>query len=200
MKRADIRRDRFKAFGPASPRAFGPASHRRPLAHRLAGTGAALLLGALGGALPGASTAMAETAATPILVPATIQSSALEAAIAPAGVVETPASDTPEADAPLATRIGTGVASWYGKQFAGRRTASGETFDPSELTAAHRTLPFGSKVLVTNPRNGQSVVVRINDRGPFKHSRVIDVSRAAAVELGLIGPGSGQVTLDLIEE
>lgn len=194
MKRAALNRDRAP---------FGPVSHRHPLARRIAGAGAALLLGALGATLPAASPALAETA-TPILVPAALQSSALEAAMTPRSVVETP-GDEADADEPAstpsaATRIGGGVASWYGKEFKGRRTASGEAFNPSELTAAHRTLPFGSKVLVTNPRNGKSVVVRINDRGPFKHSRVIDVSHAAAAELGLVGPGSGQVTLDLIEE
>ncbi|MDD3799923.1 MAG: septal ring lytic transglycosylase RlpA family protein [Novosphingobium sp.] len=95
--------------------------------------------------------------------------------------------------------LGSGMASYYGAQFAGRRTASGEMFDPTELTAAHRTLPFGSKVLVTNEKTGQSVVVRINDRGPFARSRVIDVSKAAARELGLIGPGHGEVSLTLLD-
>ena len=100
--------------------------------------------------------------------------------------------------APAEEEIGSGMASWYGPKFAGRRTASGETFDPTEYTAAHRTLPFGSKVRVTNERTGKSVVVRINDRGPFARSRVIDVSQAAARDLGLIGPGHGEVTLSLL--
>ena len=95
--------------------------------------------------------------------------------------------------------IGRGVASWYGPKFAGKRTASGETFDPSEYTAAHRTLPFGSQVRVTN-ETGKSVVVRINDRGPFTGGRVIDVSQAAARDLGLIGPGHGSVTLAVLDE
>jgi rare lipoprotein A len=95
--------------------------------------------------------------------------------------------------------VGDGVASWYGPKFAGRRTASGETFDPTEYTAAHRTLPFGSTVRVTT-QSGKSVVVRINDRGPFAKGRVIDVSQAAARDLGLIGPGHGRVTLALRDE
>ncbi len=91
-----------------------------------------------------------------------------------------------------------GMASWYGPKFKGRRTASGERFNPSDYTAAHRSLPFGSKVRVTNRRNGRTVVVRINDRGPFVRGRVIDVSQAAAGELGLIGPGHGEVALALL--
>ena len=97
------------------------------------------------------------------------------------------------------TSLGGGMASYYGRKFDGRRTASGETFDMTELTAAHRTLPFGSKVRVTNAANGRSVVVRINDRGPFHGGRLIDVSRAAAERLGLIAPGSGRVTLTLLD-
>ncbi|MBD3730298.1 MAG: septal ring lytic transglycosylase RlpA family protein [Sphingomonadales bacterium] len=91
------------------------------------------------------------------------------------------------------------MASYYGRAFAGRRTASGESFDPGQLTAAHRTLPFGSKVRVTSQASGRSVIVRINDRGPFSRGRVIDLSRAAAEQIGLIGPGHGQVTLELVE-
>jgi rare lipoprotein A len=89
--------------------------------------------------------------------------------------------------------VGTGVASWYGAELAGHRTASGERFDPGELTAAHRTLPLGTHVKVTY--HGRSVVVRINDRGPFAGHRVIDLSRAAAEEIGLRRAGSGKVTL-----
>ena len=101
---------------------------------------------------------------------------------------------------PVAEEIGGGMASWYGSRFAGKPTASGERFDPSDYTAAHRSLPFGSLVRVTNSRTGESVVVRINDRGPFAEDRVIDVSRAAASELGLIGPGHAEVTLALLED
>jgi len=94
--------------------------------------------------------------------------------------------------------LGSGRASYYGRRFHGRPTASGEAFDMHAMTAAHRTLPFGSLVRVTNVANGRSVVVRINDRGPFHGNRVIDVSRAAATELGLIAPGSGEVDLELL--
>lgn len=95
--------------------------------------------------------------------------------------------------------LGGGVASYYANHFHGRRTASGERFDMAALTAAHRTLPFGSKVRVTNPANGKSVVVRINDRGPFTRGRTIDVSHAAARRLGLIARGHGRVELALLD-
>jgi rare lipoprotein A len=91
------------------------------------------------------------------------------------------------------TRIQSGQASWYGPGFQGRRTASGERFNTQDLTAAHRTLPFGTKVRVTNTKTGQSVVVRINDRGPYAHGRVIDLSRASAQSIGI--DGLAQVTL-----
>ena len=101
---------------------------------------------------------------------------------------------------PAGTDLGTGVASFYGRKFNGRMTASGERFDMTELTAAHRTLPFGSRVRVTNLANGESVIVRINDRGPYSGNRVIDLSRAAATEIGLIGRGSGKVDLQLLDD
>ena len=86
--------------------------------------------------------------------------------------------------------VQSGQASWYGPGFHGRKTASGETFNTNELTAAHRTLPFGTKVRVINKRTGKSVVVRINDRGPFAHGRVIDLSRASAQAIGISGTAS----------
>src|SRR5438270_13680731 len=79
------------------------------------------------------------------------------------------------------------VATYYGQEFAGRRTASGEKFNPSGLTAAHRTLPFGTQVRVTNSRNGRSIIVRINDRGPFVKGRAIDLSSGAARAIGMGG-------------
>jgi rare lipoprotein A len=93
-----------------------------------------------------------------------------------------------------------GEASWYGAKFNGRRTASGERFNMRLLTAAHPTLPFGTLVRVTNVENGRQVVVRINDRGPFKRRRVIDVSYAAARELELLGTGTARVELALMGE
>jgi rare lipoprotein A (peptidoglycan hydrolase) len=88
-----------------------------------------------------------------------------------------------------------GEASWYGPGFHGRRTASGEQFDSNALTAAHRTLPFGSRVRVVNKRTGDSVVVRINDRGPYVGGRVIDLSRASAEALGISGVGSVEISV-----
>lgn len=91
--------------------------------------------------------------------------------------------------------IARGLASWYGGKFHGRRTASGERFDMNELTAAHPSLPFGTRLRVRNPRNGREVEVRINDRGPFTGGRIIDLSRAAADAIGLIQAGVGPVIL-----
>ncbi|MCC6813007.1 MAG: septal ring lytic transglycosylase RlpA family protein [Rubrivivax sp.] len=88
-----------------------------------------------------------------------------------------------------------GMASWYGPGFHGRLTASGERFDQNDLTAAHKTLPFGTRVLVHSPRTGKQVVVRINDRGPFVRGRVIDLSKAAARMLGLHALGHDAVVL-----
>jgi len=88
-----------------------------------------------------------------------------------------------------------GVASWYGAEMGRRRTANGERFDPEALTAAHRSLPLGTRVQVTNLRNGRSVVVRVNDRGPFIRGRTLDVSRAAAQRLGMVGSGTARVRI-----
>lgn len=112
------------------------------------------------------------------------------------GVV--PATEEPAASKPQETVVGRGSASYYAAKFEGRRTASGERFDNDEMTAAHRSLPFGSRVRVTNLANGRSVVVRINDRGPFTRGRLIDVSRAAAAQLGLVARGHGDVELAVI--
>ena len=92
--------------------------------------------------------------------------------------------------------VAVGTASWYGAAFAGRPTASGEIFDPKKLTAAHRTLPLGAVVQVTNLRNGRSVLVQINDRGPFKPGRILDCSEGAARALGFRGRGVAEVAID----
>jgi rare lipoprotein A len=92
-----------------------------------------------------------------------------------------------------------GLASWYGGKFQGRRTASGEIFDTHLLTAAHRSLPFGTRVRVTSLENGRSVEVRINDRGPFVAGRVIDLSLAAARAIGLAGRGVAAVRLEVLD-
>jgi len=91
-----------------------------------------------------------------------------------------------------------GKASWYGSRFHGRRTASGERFNTYAHTAAHRSLPFGTKVRVTNLRNGRSVVVRINDRGPYARGRVIDLSKAAAESIGMLRSGVAPVRIEVI--
>lgn len=92
----------------------------------------------------------------------------------------------------------TGIASWYGKKFHGQKTSSGEVYDMYAMTAAHPTLPIPSYARVTNPANGKSVVVRVNDRGPFLHNRIMDLSYAAAWKLGYIGNGSTKVTVELL--
>lgn len=92
-----------------------------------------------------------------------------------------------------------GYASWYGGKFQGRLTANGETFDTYKLTAAHRTLPFHTIVKVTNLKNGKSVEVRINDRGPFVRGRIIDLSKAAAEEIDMTGDGVARVRLEVVQ-
>jgi rare lipoprotein A len=91
-----------------------------------------------------------------------------------------------------------GTASYYGGKFHGRKTASGERFNQEALTAAHKTLPLGTKVRVTNVRNGESVDVKINDRGPYIKGRVIDLSKGAARELGMIRSGTAKVKVEVI--
>lgn len=175
--------------------------------HGLAATGfgpktlKALTLAALAGLAPiAASTAAAsDTTATSALERSATSAAAVEVVprdpiAAPAAVPENPASF------PQETVLGRGSASYYAAKFDGRRTASGERFDNDDLTAAHRTLPFGTRVRVTALSTGRSVIVRINDRGPFHAGRMIDVSRAAAAELGLVARGHGMVELTVVED
>ena len=96
-------------------------------------------------------------------------------------------------------RVQEGVASYYADDFHGRKTANGERFDMHAITAAHKELPFNSRVMVTNLDNGKKVVVRINDRGPFIKGRIIDLSYGAAKKIGMIGPGTARVRLEVIE-
>ena len=121
---------------------------------------------------------------------------------AAAGAVDITKIDPPiEVEPETTTRsLGTGMASYYGRRFHGRRTANGERFNMNAMTAAHKTLPFGTMVEVTNPRNGRSVVVRINDRGPFIRGREIDLSRGAAQRVGIIQRGHGRVELAIVED
>lgn len=99
------------------------------------------------------------------------------------------------ASAPVAAQS-VGHASFYGNELAGRKTASGEKFNPGGLTAAHRSLPFGTRLKLTNVQNGRSVVVRVNDRGPFVRGRVLDVSKGAAVALGFVGQGTARLRIE----
>jgi rare lipoprotein A len=109
-----------------------------------------------------------------------------------------PLAKVPEPRQP--TLVETGLASWYGPRFHGKLTASGEVFNQENFTAAHRTLPWGSRVKVTNLTNGKSVEVRINDRGPFGKGRIIDVSRAAARVLGIVGSGITTVRIEWLSD
>ncbi len=120
------------------------------------------------------------------------------AALLCCGVIALLASACAKRSAPATAHRGpdyraTGEASWYGPGFAGRKTASGERFNPRDLTAAHRKLPFGTKVKVTHVENGRSVVVRINDRGPYAGRRIIDLSKAAAREIDMLRSGTATV-------
>lgn len=123
-------------------------------------------------------------------------------------VAKLPPSPEPDQLPPIAkiptpaqpTMVETGLASWYGPGFHGKLTASGEVFNQEKFTAAHRTLPWGSRVKVTNLANGKSVAVRINDRGPFGNGRIIDVSRAAARVLGMVGSGIATVRVEAIAD
>jgi rare lipoprotein A len=94
-----------------------------------------------------------------------------------------------------ASEMGRGIASYYGREFAGKRTANGEIFNPSAMTAAHRTAAFGSRIRVTNLANGKQAVVRVNDRGPWTGGRIIDISHAAASKLGMLNTGTAKVKL-----
>lgn len=109
-----------------------------------------------------------------------------------------PAAPPPAAGTPVYRAEG--QASWYGQRHHGRRTASGERFDQHALTAAHRSLPFGSRAKVTHLRSQRSVVVRINDRGPYGRGRIIDLSRAAAERLGMLRSGVAPVRVERIAD
>ncbi len=92
----------------------------------------------------------------------------------------------------------TGIASWYGHQFNGRKTATGERFDMNAMTAAHRSLPLSCFIRVTNKDNGKSVIVKVNDRGPYSGNRILDLSYAAAEKLGMVNKGMGNVTIERV--
>ncbi len=98
-----------------------------------------------------------------------------------------------------AASVQTGLASYYAHRFDGRPTASGEIYDENALTAAHRTLPFGTRIRVTNSRNGRSLTLRVNDRGPFVEGRIVDVSARAARELDFVAAGVVPVRLEVLD-
>jgi rare lipoprotein A len=102
----------------------------------------------------------------------------------------------PPAGAPITME---GIASYYAHDFQGKKTANGEIYNMYQMTAAHRSLPFGTKVKVTNVENKRSIIVRVNDRGPFKLERLIDVSLAAATQLGMTEKGTARVKLEVVE-
>lgn len=141
-----------------------------------------------------------------LMIPGPVQADELAAGDRIASLTETVATlDESIQIAPPAAKaeavfemIGQGEASYYGHELAGNRTASGERFNPNGLTAAHRTLPLGTRLRVTNVANGRSVIVRINDRGPFVGSRLIDVSLGAAREINMVRSGKAQVRLERI--
>lgn len=183
-----------------NPAALPP---RRGIRSRLAGakrraslvTSAALLAAGAGVVTTSSPTVSDAPAVAVAAAPAEVRSAPPPTLVPPVALVSDVATTT---DGPAAAGqpIGGGEASYYGAELAGNPTASGEAFDPSELTAAHRTLPFGTRLRVTNERTGASVVVRVNDRGPFHGDRVIDVSTAAAREIGLKRAGTAPVTLE----
>jgi len=110
----------------------------------------------------------------------------------PAETIQVPADAKP-------LLVETGIASWYGPPYHNRRASNGQIYDMHAMTAAHRTLPLGSIVRVTNVENGSSVLVRITDRGPFIEGRIVDLSQAAASELGLVVKGTGQIKLEVLQ-
>lgn len=119
----------------------------------------------------------------------------LVAGPAPAAQSNPPASETRIKQCKATQELGSGKASWYGPGFHGRKTANGEIFNMNAMTAAHKTLPLGTWVEVENKKNGEFLLVRINDRGPYIKGRVLDLSREAAVQLGLEHQGVGEVTM-----
>ncbi len=175
--------------------------------HRKSATSVFVL--ALAGLLPGPVQGEVATAqVSPHAAPAVIQKMPVPAVIvdqaqdeaAPAKSLDQAKTLNQSAPKTLekSTVLGEGMASFYGAELAGNRTASGERFNPNALTAAHRTLPMGTKLRVTNKANGKSVIVRINDRGPFAKNRIIDVSRGAAEQISMVRSGTARVTLERI--
>ena len=138
------------------------------------------------------STQPVEVAIRSVEGPEVLEEQPLKPAV-PALPIATPS------DEPRVRSVSRGQASWYGPGFYGGRTANGEVLRQGSLTAAHRSLPFGTKVRVTNLNNGRSAIVRINDRGPFHSSRVIDLAHGAASQLGVVASGVASVKLEVLQ-
>ena len=155
---------------------------------------AAMAFGSLVSATPGLADSPANTPAE------AVDAVSVPVAEPVAAVLPSPVEAVVEAEPvePEAEVIGEGEASYYGYELAGNRTASGERFNPKLLTAAHRTLPLGSKLRVTNKANGKSVIVRVNDRGPFVKKRLVDLSLAAAEQINMVRAGKALVSLELL--
>jgi rare lipoprotein A len=166
-------------------------------------SGSALLLSGSTGLNPAFATtgrvapAVSSSTSTEVAIrevaPATVEEAQPLRPAAPVLPIATPPSE------PRVRSVSRGEASWYGPGFYGNRTANGEVLRPGTLTAAHRTLPFGTRVRVTNLWNGRTAVVRINDRGPFHGSRVIDLAHGAAQELGVVASGVASVKLEVLQ-
>jgi len=139
----------------------------------------------------------------PVLVSTLFSMAVFGQAPAPApATAPAPEAAAPATPATAAAPAGTesGRIAWYGKKFKGRKTASGERYNPNAMTMAHKSLPFGTKVKVTNPANGHSVVLRVNDRGPTQADRVGDVSHAAARKLGMTKAGVIDAQLEVVHK
>lgn len=139
---------------------------------------------------------LAAVASVAVVSPALVSAqTATPASAPPAAAPAAPAAPAAGSDESLSGKL-----AWYGRKFAGRRTASGERFNPDAMTMAHKTLPFGTMVKVTNPRNGRSVTLRVNDRGPTQPDRIGDVSLAAARALGMVRAGVIEAELQVVSE
>lgn len=149
-------------------------------------------------AVAGLMTSVPVKADTPHSLPDIEAATAAPVDPATTSVAEPNVAPFVEETGPEYEHLADGEASYYGAELAGNRTASGEIFDPRQLTAAHRTLPMGTKLRVTNKANGKSVIVRINDRGPFVKKRIVDISRAAAEEISMVRAGKALVSLELL--
>ena len=159
------------------------AFHNQRLLHKISLCGLLLCVGF-------AATAQGTSDATEAAAIAEVKTEVVKA--------EEAKNQEPLAKTSLSERI-SGLASFYAAKFHGKRTASGEKFSSKLLTAAHLTLPFGTLLMVTNPRNNQSVIVRVNDRGPHTHGRLLDLSRAAAERLGITRLGVARVEIEVLK-